>query len=139
MATKSKHEASIPDPALKRFGPLAGQWNTLGGHPPFPALHFIAYATFGTPNPDRTNVALLPSWYSGDHHGYDFLLEPGGALDPAKYFVIVTEMFANGASSSPSNARPRFDGPGSRRLPYCASPLHAQPDGPQLSGRRRSV
>jgi len=71
----------------------------------------IAYATFGELNADRTNVVLLPSWYGSDHHGYDFLLRAGGALDPSKYFMIATEMFANGSSSSPSNTPPRFDGP----------------------------
>ena len=70
-----------------------------------------AYATFGTLNADKSNVVLAPSWYGSDHHGYDFLLEPGAALDPARYFVVATEMFANGFSSSPSNTPAPFDGP----------------------------
>lgn len=77
----------------------------------------IAYATFGALNPERDNAVLLPSWYGSDHHGYDFLLGPGRALDPAKYFIIATEAFANGVSSSPSNAPPPFDGP---RFPVIA-------------------
>jgi homoserine O-acetyltransferase len=71
----------------------------------------IAYATFGALNAQRDNAILIPSWYGSDHHGYDFLVGAGRALDPAKYFLVATEMFANGFSSSPSNTRPPFDGP----------------------------
>jgi homoserine O-acetyltransferase/O-succinyltransferase len=71
----------------------------------------LAYATFGTLNPRRDNVVLIPSWYGSDHHGYDFLIGPGRALDPAVHFVVATEMFANGFSSSPSNTPGPFDGP----------------------------
>lgn len=71
----------------------------------------LAYATFGTLNPQRDNVVLIPSWYGSDHHGYDFLIGPGKALDPARYFIVATEMFANGYSSSPSNTPAPFDGP----------------------------
>ena len=71
----------------------------------------LAYATFGMLNAQRDNAVLIPSWYGSDHHGYDFLIGPGLALDPAKYFIVATEMFANGFSSSPSNTPPPFDGP----------------------------
>jgi homoserine O-acetyltransferase len=71
----------------------------------------LAYATFGSPNARRDNAVLVPSWYGSDHHGYDFLVGPGRALDPAKNFIVATEMFANGFSSSPSNTPPPFHGP----------------------------
>ena len=71
----------------------------------------IAYATWGALNAQRDNAILIPSWYGSDHHGYDFLIGAGRALDPAKYFIVATEMFANGFSSSPSNTPPPFDGP----------------------------
>lgn len=71
----------------------------------------LAYATFGTINERRDNVVLIPSWYGSDHHGYDFMIGPGRALDPARHFIVATEMFANGFSSSPSNSQPPFDGP----------------------------
>src|SRR3954467_15426134 len=71
----------------------------------------IAYATFGTLNARRDNAILIPSWYGSDHHGYDFMVGAGRALDPAKYFLVATEMFANGFSSSPSNTPAPFDGP----------------------------
>ena len=71
----------------------------------------VAYATFGTLNAARDNAVLVPSYYGADYHGYDFLIGPGKALDPAKYFVVATEMFGNGQSSSPSNAPAPFSGP----------------------------
>jgi len=43
----------------------------------------IAYATFGRLNAQRDNAILIPSWYGSDHHGYDFLIGAGRALDPA--------------------------------------------------------
>ena len=71
----------------------------------------IAYATFGTLNSDKSNVILAPSWFGSDHHGYDFLIGDGRALDPAKYFIVLTEMFSSGFSSSPSNTPDPFHGP----------------------------
>lgn len=71
----------------------------------------LAYVTHGQLNADRSNAILLPSFYAGDHHGYDFLIGPGKALDPGKDFIVVTNMFGNGRSSSPSNTPPPFAGP----------------------------
>src|SRR5829696_7445471 len=71
----------------------------------------VAYATFGTLNADKSNAVLLPSWYGSDHHGYDFLIGPGRSLDPTRDFIVLTEMFANGWTSSPSNTPAPLDGP----------------------------
>jgi homoserine O-acetyltransferase len=71
----------------------------------------LSYVTHGTLNEKKDNAVLLPSWYSGNHHGYEFLIGPGKALDPSRYYLIATDMFANGFSSSPSNAPPPFAGP----------------------------
>lgn len=71
----------------------------------------LSYVTHGTLNQARDNVVHLPSYYLGDHHGYDHLIGPGRAFDPARYFVVATDMFQNGYSSSPSNTPPPFDGP----------------------------
>ncbi|HJS74065.1 MAG TPA: alpha/beta fold hydrolase [Vicinamibacteria bacterium] len=71
----------------------------------------LSYTTQGTLNEERSNAVLLPSWYSGDHHGYQFLIGAEKALDPSKYFLVSTDMFANGFSSSPSNTPPPFAGP----------------------------
>ena len=71
----------------------------------------LSYVTHGRLNDTGTNAVLLPSWYSGNHHGYEFLIGPDKALDPEKYFIVATDMFANGLSSSPSNTLPPFSGP----------------------------
>jgi homoserine O-acetyltransferase len=69
----------------------------------------LAYVTLGALNADRTNAVLAPSWYGADWHGYDFLIGPGQALDPDRHYVILTEMFGSGGSSSPSNTAAPFD------------------------------
>jgi len=71
----------------------------------------LSYVTHGQLNADRSNLVLLPSFYLGDHHGYDFLIGDQNALDPEEYFIVATDMFQNGLSSSPSNTPPPFNGP----------------------------
>jgi homoserine O-acetyltransferase len=75
-----------------------------------PQAH-IVYGTYGTLNPARDNAVLLPSHYMADLHGYEWLIGPGKALDPTKLFLITSEMFGNGRSSSPSNTPEPFHGP----------------------------
>src|SRR5687768_9400525 len=71
----------------------------------------LSYVTHGTLNTDKNNAILVPSFYAGDHHGYDFLIGEGKALDPRTYFFIALDMFGNGQSSSPSNTPAPFNGP----------------------------
>jgi len=71
----------------------------------------VGYATFGRLNDARDNAILIPSWYGSDYHGYDFLIGSGRALDPDRYFLVATEMFSNGFSSSPSNTPAPLSGP----------------------------
>ena len=70
----------------------------------------VMYATYGRLNAAHDNVVLLPSHYMADSHGYEWLIGPDKALDPAKYFLVATELFGNGKSSSPSNTPPPFHG-----------------------------
>jgi homoserine O-acetyltransferase len=53
----------------------------------------------------------LPSHFMADMTGYDWLIGPGKALDPTKLFLITSELFGNGRSSSPSNTPEPFHGP----------------------------
>lgn len=71
----------------------------------------VVYGTYGKLNAAGDNAVLLPSHYMADMHGYEWLIGPGKALDPQKQFLIMTELFGNGRSSSPSNTPEPFHGP----------------------------
>jgi homoserine O-acetyltransferase/O-succinyltransferase len=71
----------------------------------------LVYGTYGRLNARRDNAILLPSHYMADHHGYEWLIGPGLALDTSQYFLVATELFGNGHSSSPSNTPAPFHGP----------------------------
>ena len=71
----------------------------------------IVYGTYGHLNAARDNVVLLPSHYMANHHGYEWLIGPGLALDTTRLFLVATELFGNGASSSPSNTPEPYHGP----------------------------
>ena len=75
----------------------------------------IVYGTYGKLNAARDNAILLPSHYMARLNGYEWLIKgekaPTQVLDTAKYFLITTELFGNGRSSSPSNTPAPFDGP----------------------------
>jgi len=70
----------------------------------------LSYETHGELNTRRDNAVLLLSWYTGTHRAYRQLVGAGRALDPARHFIIMVNMFGNGLSSSPSNS-PRQGGP----------------------------
>ena len=71
----------------------------------------IVYGTYGQLNAAGDNAVLLPSHYMAEMHGYGFLIGPDKALDPQKLFLITSELFGNGRSSSPSNTPEPFHGP----------------------------
>ena len=72
---------------------------------------FLSYVTHGNLNEEKNNLVLVPSAYLGDHHGFDFLIQANKALSPDRYFIVATDMFQNGYSSSPSNTPIPFNGP----------------------------
>ncbi len=71
----------------------------------------VVYGTYGTLNAAGDNAVLLPSHYMADLHGYEWLIGPGKALDPGKLFLVTSEEFGNGRSSSPSNTPEPLHGP----------------------------
>ncbi|QNI30982.1 alpha/beta fold hydrolase [Alloacidobacterium dinghuense] len=71
----------------------------------------IIYGTYGHLNAAHDNAILLPSHYMANLHGYEWLMGTGHALDTSKYFMITSELFGNGRSSSPSNTPEPFHGP----------------------------
>ena len=46
MAKGPQNEASIPNPALKAFGVLVGEWHTVGTHPLVPGTTFHGHTSF---------------------------------------------------------------------------------------------
>lgn len=75
----------------------------------------VVYGTYGHLNAAGDNAILLPSHYMAEMHGYGWLVGSGAgsgkAFDPARDFLIATELFGNGRSSSPSNTPEPFHGP----------------------------
>lgn len=76
----------------------------------------ISYVTHGTLNSDKSNAVLMVTAIGSNHHRIDYLIGPGKALDPAKYFIIATDAIGNGLTTSPSNSKsqpkmqfPRFN------------------------------
>jgi len=65
----------------------------------------ISYVTHGQLNERKSNAILMVTALGGNHHRLDFMIGPGKALDPDKYFIICTDAIGNGLSSSPSNAK----------------------------------
>jgi homoserine O-acetyltransferase len=75
-----------------------------------PQAHLI-YATYGHLNAAKDNAVLLPSHYMANFHGYEWLIGTGRALDASQLFLVSTELFGNGRSSSPSNTPEPYHGP----------------------------
>ena len=76
----------------------------------------IVYGTYGKLDAAGDNAVLLPSHYMAEMHGYGWLIGAGGmergkALDSTNLFLITSELFGNGRSSSPNNTPEPFHGP----------------------------
>jgi homoserine O-acetyltransferase len=99
--------AELPEPTQHEF--VIKNFKTESGTV-LPEAHLV-YGTYGALNAAGDNVILLPSHYMADMHGYGWLIGPGKALDPGKYLLIMSELFGNGRSSSPSNTPEPFHGP----------------------------
>ena len=65
----------------------------------------IGYRTYGTLAPDRSNVVLWPTWFTGRTAQLEPMIGPGKLLDPALgVFVVTVDALGNGVSTSPSNS-----------------------------------
>ncbi|EHK98065.1 putative Homoserine O-acetyltransferase [Glarea lozoyensis 74030] len=76
-----------------------GDWKLQSGET-LPDAH-IAYKTFGDA---KSPVIIYPSWYSGSIADNEWLIGENQVLNPRKYFIVVTALFGNGQSTSPSNS-----------------------------------
>ncbi len=71
----------------------------------------LAYKTHGRLNAAGDNAVVIPSYYTGTHLSNEPYFGPGRTVDPQRHFIVCTNLFGNGVSSSPSNTAPPFDGP----------------------------
>ena len=64
----------------------------------------LSYVTHGALNAARDNVILVTVSLTGNHHRLDFLIGPGKALDPQRWFIVCIDPIGNGLTTSPSNS-----------------------------------
>ncbi|TVY26324.1 putative acyltransferase, partial [Lachnellula hyalina] len=76
-----------------------GDWKLQSGQE-IPDAH-IAYKTFGDP---ASPAIIYPTWFSGSIADNEWLVGEEHTLSPKKYFIIITALFGNGQSTSPSNS-----------------------------------
>ncbi|HEV2548051.1 MAG TPA: alpha/beta fold hydrolase [Stellaceae bacterium] len=70
----------------------------------------VSYVTHGKLNAAHDNVILALQHFVGDHHDLDFLIGPGKALDPDKYFIVATDFLGNARLRSPLTTGPTNSG-----------------------------
>jgi homoserine O-acetyltransferase len=76
----------------------------------------VSYVTHGKLSRNKDNVILALQHFSGDHHDVDFLIGPGKALDPEKYFVVAPDFVGNARlrqdlTTGPTNSGLKMDFP----------------------------
>jgi homoserine O-acetyltransferase len=69
----------------------------------------LAYKTFGELSSKKDNVIVFPTYMASTHLDSQWVIQPGAALDPTKYFIIIPNAFGNSFSSSPSNTPPPYN------------------------------
>ena len=71
----------------------------------------LAYKTYGFLNSTKSNVILLPTFYTGTHKRNEGFFGKNRAINPDKHFIVSINLFGNGLSSSPNNSSPNQKGP----------------------------
>lgn len=64
----------------------------------------IGYRTLGKLNPEKTNIVVWLTWYTGTSETIAKHTVPK-LVDTTKYYVLVVDALGNGVSSSPSNSK----------------------------------
>ena len=49
----------------------------------------LSYTTYGQLSPAGDNVVVVPTFYGGRHPETEYMLAPGRAIDPQRYFVVI--------------------------------------------------
>jgi homoserine O-acetyltransferase/O-succinyltransferase len=71
----------------------------------------LAYRTLGALNQAKDNAILVTTGLTlSDDSNETYFCGEDRALDPRKYFIILTNHLGNGRSSSPSNTPAPFEG-----------------------------
>ena len=70
----------------------------------------LAYQTYGRLNTGKTNVVVLPTFYTGNHIRNEGFFGTDRAINPDRHFIVSINLFGNGLSTSPSNAEDRNSG-----------------------------
>jgi homoserine O-acetyltransferase len=103
-------QPAAPPPQLERHEFVIRNFRTESGAV-LPEAH-VVYTTIGRLNAAGDNAILLPSHYMANFNGYNWLIgAQDRAFNPARDFLVLTELFGNGRSSSPSNTPEPFHGP----------------------------
>ena len=93
---------AVADQETFELGPL-----TLQRGLTLPKAH-LAYKTYGTLAPDKSNVIVYPTSYGAHHTDIEWLIGRERVLDPERYFIVIPNQFGNGLSTSPSNLAEPF-------------------------------
>src|SRR5579864_5798973 len=105
----AQNASTRPAPQVERHEFTIANFRTESGVV-MPQAH-VVYGTYGHLNAAKDNAVLLPSHYMANLHGYEWLMGGDRCLDPSKLFLVATELFGNGSSSSPSNTPEPYHGP----------------------------
>ena len=63
----------------------------------------LVYQTYGSLAADKSNVIVFNTPFGAQHTDIQWMIGSDMALDPARYFIVIPNMFGNGLSTSPSN------------------------------------
>jgi homoserine O-acetyltransferase len=59
----------------------------------------LAWQAHGTLSAAGDNVIIYPCSYTASHDSLSWLIGPDEVLDPARWFIVIPDMFSNGLSS----------------------------------------
>jgi homoserine O-acetyltransferase len=76
----------------------------------------VSYVTHGKLNRTKSNAVVVLQHFTADHHALDFLIGPGKALDPEKYFIVAPDFLGNSlvrqdVTTGPTNSGLRMEFP----------------------------
>lgn len=63
----------------------------------------LVVKTFGHLNARRDNAVIIPTSFGASHRDFEWMVGQDSVFDPARYFVVIANLFGNGLSTSPSN------------------------------------